>query len=69
MDEVHILLKNTYKTNVMKNMISELQQSYNYPNVNFPYLFYKKKKKKKFYIHWLKVIIYKSYCWVCEFFS
>ena len=47
MDEVHILLKNTYKTNVMKNMISELQQSYNYPNVNFPYLFYKKKKKKK----------------------
>ena len=47
MDEVHILLKNTYKTNVMKNMISKLQQSYNYPNVNFPYLFYKKKKKKK----------------------
>ena len=44
MDEVHILLKNTYKTNVMKNMISELQQSYNYPNVNFPYFFYIKKK-------------------------
>ena len=49
MDEVHILLKNTYKTNVMKNMISELQQSYNYPNVNFPYLFYKKIKKKILY--------------------